>query len=152
LRGGLTLCVLACLTAAACGCAQEPPKKAAEQAAPAPPPAPIPAHRVCDIDESSNGVSVSVFTVVDPNLSVEDAWAIFRDYEKRYPRATVALNVDLFCDSKYAHHRFLNDPSVSDRQYYAHVLYSFTKAASGVEIFTRGQTDAFHPGVGTACR
>jgi hypothetical protein len=139
MRGVLTVCVLACLTAA-CGCTEGQPEKVV----------PVPAHRVCDIDESSNGRSVSVFAVVDLNLSVADAWAIFHDYEKRYPRATIALNVDLFCDDTYAHHRFLTDRTVSDRQYYAHVLYSFMKNVNGVQLGTRENPAS--AGQGSACR
>lgn len=153
--------LLVSLAVAFCGCTMGDPKKDAGKASAAGEPtknteqataaetAPPP-HRLCDIDQLANGASVSVFAVVDPHLSPSDAWVIFHYYEKRYPDARLALNVDLFCDDTYANHRFLSDSSVSDRTYYSHVIYSFMKNVDGVTISTpQSPTIA---GQGSACR
>jgi hypothetical protein len=92
---------------------------------------------------------VWLFVVGSPKLSESDARTIIRTYDDKYPAARV-LNIEIFCDEKYAAYRFVDDPSISDRERAAHILYSFMRSDGSRYFYTPMNPEV--PGQGSACR
>lgn len=112
-------------------------------------PAALPPHSLSDSWQSPNGWTVWLFIVVGSTTSEQDAWAIVNSYDARYASATI-LNIELFCDATYAAHRFVEDPAVTDQEYYSHVLYSFMRKPTGRLFHTRRDPEI--EGQGSACK
>jgi len=91
-----------------------------------------PPHRLTDVWQS--GSLVWIFIVVDPHMSEADARSIVNTYDKKY-RSALVLNIDIFGDATYAAHKFTEDTRISDKEYYAHVLYSYMRGGPGETKF-----------------
>jgi hypothetical protein len=113
------LCGLTACSSPPAGSQAAPGTLAPSQPVPSPP---VPAHRVNDVWKS--GPSVWLFLVVDSSLSEEGARQLAGHYRSQYPDAKV-LNIDMFCDDRYASHVFVDTRSISDAEFYSHVLYSY---------------------------
>ena len=109
------------------------------------PPTPVPPHQLNEVWRS--GKSVWLFIVVDGALTEQEARTIIEFYEPQYADAVV-LNIDLFCDATYAHHSIVDDPSITDSQFYAHTLYSYMTGKLADHSFRTPS----EPGMGTACK
>jgi hypothetical protein len=95
------------------------------------------------------GVTAWLFLVVKPDLSESDAWAIINYYDRQYSKDSI-LNIDMFCGTPYATHKSIDDPKISDQEYYRHVLYSFMRGP-----YERSFNSPSHPayeGQGSECR
>jgi len=137
---------LACLVLCQLACTGDKTNQSAPKIAQTPP-TPIPLHKLNDKNGSPTG-SLGLFIVVGDTLTERSARTISNYYERQYPSATV-LYIEFFCDSIYARHSALLDPSVTDAEYRAHLLYESMTGTHADHFF---YTPKDVPGMATACK
>jgi hypothetical protein len=106
-------------------------------------------HRLNDTWIHPHGDLVWLFIVGEPGLSETEARSIIEMYDRKYPRAVV-LNISIFCDDTYAANRYVDDPTVSDKEFYAHVLYDYARADGKRQFFS--PSNPRRTGQGSACK
>ena len=105
---------------------------------------PPPPHQVTDI-HGAGTKSIWYFIVVGKATSTTDLEKIAAYYAAQHRNASV-LNVDIFCDTKYASYATGIESAIPDREYYSHVVYDYM---TGKFAQAHGPID--HPGLGSAC-
>ena len=93
--------------------------------------------------------------VADKNLTKQDAEKIIEYYSDIHikQKGYKLINIWIFCDNTHAYYDVLNDSTVSDNEFYSHVLYWYQTGAWSSEglIFVTEPTVAY-PTFGTACK
>jgi hypothetical protein len=112
----------------------------------------LPPHTVNDY-YFDNGNVIDYYIVVDKSFSKDDAMKLINYYEGQNSGYYV-LNVIFFCDKTYATEKIIHQSSVSENEYYAHVLYWYQTGTPGTK-FLNDITNpdlANYPTLGSACR
>lgn len=112
-----------------------------------PPPSNLKAHLVNDVWK--DGKTVWLFIVVQKNLDQPAAQNIINYYASQYASAAI-LNIDMFCDAKYATRSSVDHSNLSDSEFYSHVLYSYLKSSIDNGFYT--PSNPVDPHQGEACR
>lgn len=111
----------------------------------APSPSTLAPHLLKDVWKQ--GHSVWLFLVVKRDLDSSAAQKLTDYYASKYSSATV-LNIDMFCDDKYASHPSV-ESKISDSEFYSHILYSYTGGPAESVLHTR--SNPLDPKQGSAC-
>ncbi len=112
----------------------------------------LPAHTVNDFWDNGKGTNFAYFIVADKSLTEEDANRLISYYQDRRPGYKI-MNIWIFCDDTYADEKYLNDNSVSDDQFFSHVMY-WSLSGEWTNVGTSLQTKADNdlPTFRSACK
>lgn len=112
----------------------------------------LPPHTVNDYWDNGKGTNFAYFIVADKSLTEEQAKAIISSYEDKHRGYTI-INIFIFCDATYAKYKYLNDLSVTDNQFFSHVLYWYMAGtATNVGMSLQSKPDNSLPTFRSACK
>jgi hypothetical protein len=112
----------------------------------------LPTHTVNDFWDNGKGTNFAYFIVADKSLTDEEAKTIISYYEDKHPRYKI-INIWIFCDSTYAEEKYLNDNSVSDSQFFSHVMYWYMAGEwTNVGKSLQTEPDSTLPTFRSACK
>lgn len=77
-----------------------------------------------DLYKTPKPFSVYAFLIIEKNLTREQAFEIVRYYKEKYADYKI-LNIDMHCDTKYANYAFIKDETLTDNEYYSHVVWEY---------------------------
>lgn len=113
---------------------------------------PLPPHVVHDYGDNSQGTNFAYFIVADKSLSEDEAMKIISYYENQN-RGYKIINIWIFCDPVYANQEALDDLTVTDEQYFRHVLYWYLAGElTNVGRSLTSYPSQDYPSMGSACR
>ena len=116
-------------------------------------PAPnLPPHTVNDYWDTGKGINFAYFIVADKSLTKEEAKRIIAYYENKHPDYKI-LNIWIFCDTVYANEKTINDDSITDDQFFSHVLYWYLAGElTNVGMSFISDPSEGYPTLGSACK
>lgn len=107
----------------------------------------LPNHRVNDV--LNEGQTTWLFIVADPTLSEASVRALVDYYRDKYSGRKV-LNISVFCDDKYASSKYVLEPTISDEEFYAHVLGHYMDSPIATVFWT--PANPYVEGQASACK
>jgi hypothetical protein len=115
---------------------------------------PLPSYKINEVSDNGS-TNVSYFLVADKTLAKSEAETIINYYKKKHieQRGYQLINIYIFCDEKYAYNDALWDTTISDAEFFNHVLYWYQAGEwsdAGV-IFMSGP-NAEYPNFGSSCK
>jgi hypothetical protein len=113
---------------------------------------PLPQHTVNDYWDNGKGTNFAYFIVADKSLTKEEAMKLITHYENQ-SKSYKIINVWIFCDAVYANQEAIDDLTVSDEQFFRHVLYWYISGEeTNVGKSLTSYPSQVYPSIGSACR
>jgi hypothetical protein len=115
-------------------------------------PAPdLPPHAINDFWSNDSKTNLAYFIVADKSLTEDEAKTIINHYEAKH-KGFILINIWIYCDTTYAYQKYLDDPSVTDDQFFSHVLYWYqTGEISNAGTLFQTKADDAYPTFGSSC-
>jgi len=112
----------------------------------------LPSHIVNDYWDNGKGTNFAYFIVADKSLTKEDAMRLITYYENQ-SKGYKIINVWVFCDTVYANQKAIDDLTITDEQFFRHVLYWYLAGEStNVGKLLTSYPSQDYPSIGSACR
>lgn len=114
----------------------------------------LPPYTVNDVSDNGK-TNVAYFLVADKSLTQQEAERIIAHYKNEHidRDGYLLINIWIFCDTTYANYSVLNDPTISDDEFYSHILYWYqTGEISSAGTIFQTKADGDYPTFSSACR
>lgn len=113
---------------------------------------PLPSHVVNDRWDNGKGTNFAYFIVADKSLTKEEAMKLIAHYENE-SKGYKIINIWIFCDAVYAKQQAIDDSTISDEEFFRHVLYWYMAGEwTNVGKSLTSYPSQDYPSIGSACR